>query len=131
MIVGKLAITDDDKKVICSGMPLYGSLDTKISFGLFDNSKCIGGMYLSNQYPYHLTLEFYSKCPTVIKSLSHGFSECFKIKNAITAEISVTNSKSLKISRMFGFTKLYVLDNKVRVELRKENWRYAKRHPIK
>ena len=131
MIVGKLAVTDDDKKIICNGMPLYGSINVKISFGFFDNEKCIGGMYLSNEYPHLLTLEFYCKCPTIVKALSYGFSKFFEIQTCINGEINITNTKSLKVTKMLGFVRLYVLNNKVTVQLRKENWRYKNRHPIK
>ena len=131
MIVGKLAVTDDDKKIIRGGMPRLGVADALICYGFFDNNKCVGGMYLCKQYPYDLVIEFYTKCPTIIKAFSNGFGEFFKIKTCLTASIDVDNSKSLKMVKMFGFNRLYVSDNKVRVEFRKENWRYEKRHPIR
>jgi hypothetical protein len=130
MIVGKLAKTYDEINMVKKSMPKHGTLNALCIVGYWDNDKCIGGAYLFEHHPNELVMEFYTHCPTVIQAIGYSFSEFLKLKDLLNAKIENDNYKSLKIAKMFGFKKLYVIDGKTAVQFHKKNWRYQKRYPL-
>lgn len=130
MIIGKLAKTYDEINAVKKAMPKHGTIDALCIVGYWDKEKCVGGVYLSHQYPHDLVMEFYSHCPTVIQAIGYSFNEFLKLKNQLNAKIKDDNYKSLKIAKMLGFKKLYKLDGQTTVQLNKQDWRYQKRYPL-
>ena len=131
MIEARLASTDSEIKAVRAAMPMFGTLNAKIIYGYWNKEKCIGGSFLSAEFPNNLTMEFYSHCPTVIKAIGQSFDEFLKFKPQINAEIGIANYKSLKIAKMLGFKKVYISKNNVMVQFNKQDWRYQKRYPLK
>ena len=130
MIYAKLAKTENDIKAVKLAMPIHGVDNALCIVGYWRDDVCVGGAYLSADYPNNLVMEFYTHCPTIVKAIGQSYSEMFKLKNQLTAHINEANAKSLKIAKLLGFKTLYKNGSDFIVELHKQNWRYEKRHHI-
>jgi hypothetical protein len=111
-------------------MPVYGTEKALCLFGYFDDNQCIGGAYLTSDYPHDLVMEFYTSKPSVAKAIGESYVGMLKHKSKLSARIKKTNRKSLKMVRLLGFYRLYEDGGDVIVEFAPERWRFKNRWDI-
>jgi hypothetical protein len=130
MIEARQAISVEEKAIVKKAMPLHGSLKALCVYGYWYKDSCIGGVYLEEDYPNNLVMEFDSHHPSLIKAIGDSFSEMLKIKPQIIAKINILNERSIRISELLGFKKMYRENDSWVVQFNRENWRYQSRYPL-
>lgn len=131
MVECKQAQSPQDIFEVSQGMKQLGSLDPLAMYGYWYKGKCIGGSYLTKEFPYYLVMEFYPPPGvSIVKAIRDSFVGLFKIKPKLLAKINLDNQKSLKMIKQLGFYHLYIENTDVVAEIAPETWRYQKRYPI-
>lgn len=130
MIEARLVETSADADAVLKAMPLFGKRNTFLTFGYWDKDKCVGGVYLQEAFPNELVMELYSHCPSLVKAIGLSFKKFLELKSTLTARISISNYKSLKIAKSLGWTQLYIEDNQVVFQFHKENWKFNKKYKL-
>lgn len=116
---------------VCKAMKQLGSTNPLAVYGYWYKDKCIGGSFLTKEFPYYLVMGFYPPPGvSIVKAIRDSFVGLFSIKPKLLAKIDLTNQKSLKMIRQLGFYHLYVEHQYVVAEIAPETWRYQKRYPI-
>jgi hypothetical protein len=131
MIIAKVPIVEEQKKVFDS-LKIFKVSSVKVVVGYYDTdlNKFIGGVYLQEDYPNNLVMEYYTNKYSLIKAIRDSFIELFKYKTVLTAKIHKSNFKSLKIGRIMGFRTVYKDNEYFYVEFRKEYWKFKDKFPL-
>ena len=131
MITTKKAETAEEQQKVFDALPVLNPKECLCIYGYWRGDKCIGASWLDKDFPYYLNMEYYDKSAVIVKAIAKSFKELFKIKSRLTAKISLSNYKSLKMVKQLGFYNLYIKNNFSYVEITEESWKYKKKYPIK
>ena len=108
-----------------------------VLYAYFRDDQCVGASWLSSQYPYELSMEYYDSSAAIVKAISESFKELFKIKKCLRATISNANEKSIKMVKQLGFVRLYVKKNKLGNldgnsvwEITPGLWKFKNKYPV-
>jgi hypothetical protein len=123
------AETTEDIKHLFTSLK-YKSIPDEAMFiyGYWNEDKCVGVTYLSNNYPNYFTIELKNaNSISIAKAIGSMLAQAVKLKSSLLAEVSKYNFKSLKLCKQLGFRIVYKSNETVTLEFRKEFWRYGKR----
>jgi len=130
MIQSIKAESSEEQQEIFKALPVLRPNSCLCIYGYWKDGKCVGAVWLNEQYPHYLNMEYYDSSAGIVRAIAESFKELFKLKSHLTANIVNTNFKSLKMGKQLGFYMLYEKDGMHLVELTKETWRYKNRYPL-
>lgn len=99
-------------------------------YGYWKDGEFIGASYLDAQYPNYLNMEYHDKSGGIVAVIAESFKQLFKYKRVLTAKISPSHGKSLKMVNQLGFKKLYSSDGYIYFEISPETWAFKDKYPV-
>lgn len=131
MICKKVETPEDMMAVVKACKELYPNPENMIEiYGYWKDGECIGASYLDAEYPNHLNMEYHDKSGAIVAVIADSFKELFKYKKVLTAKISTTNSKSLKMVNQLGFKKIYLSNEYVHFQISADTWAFKDKYPV-
>ena len=132
MMLCKKAETPEEIAVVIKACKeLAPSINNMIEvYGYWKDGEFIGASYLDAEYPNHLNMEYHDKSGGIVAVIAESFKELFKYKKVLTAKISPTHGKSLKMVDQLGFKKIYSANGFIYFEISADTWAFKDKYPV-